>query len=78
MANPKHLPVGRRFDARGRGRGASGSGDGRDVAAKASEPGVVDDRSDTRIELIRGAGRHFRPLFWTSVVGLPDVSLEPG
>ncbi len=44
-------------------------------------PGVVDDRSDNRVFDMdaEGSDVHFLvPSVWTSVVGLPDVSLEIG
>ena len=44
-------------------------------------PGVVDDRSDNRVFDMdeEGADVHFLvPSVWTSVVGLPDVTLETG
>jgi len=44
-------------------------------------PGVVDDRSDNRVLDMdaEGSDVHFLvPSVWTSVVGLPDVSLETG
>ena len=44
-------------------------------------PGVVDDRSDNRVLDMddEGSDVHFLvPSVWTSVVGLPDVSLEVG
>src|SRR5712671_4346005 len=59
-----------------------GTGDGR-VWRGEKRPsfGVVDDRSDNRVLDMdaEGSDVHFLvPSVWTSVVGLPDVSLEIG
>jgi hypothetical protein len=59
-----------------------GTGDGRVWRGeKRPSPGVVDDRSDNRVLDMdaEGSDAHFLvPSIWTSVVGLPDVSLEIG
>ena len=59
-----------------------GSADGRVWRGeRRPSPGVVDDRSDNRVLDMdtEGSDVHFLvPSVWTSVVGLPDVSLEIG
>jgi uncharacterized protein len=59
-----------------------GTGDGRVWRGERQPgPGVVDDRSDNRVLDMdaEGSDVHFLvPSIWTSVVGLPDVSLEIG
>jgi len=59
-----------------------GSADGRVWRGeRRPSPGVVDDRSDNRVldMDVEGSDVHFLvPSVWTSVVGLPDVSLEIG
>jgi len=59
-----------------------GTGDGRVWRGERRPgPGVVDDRSDNRVLDMdaEGSDVHFLvPSIWTSVVGLPDVSLEIG
>ena len=81
---PPHLPLrpqGLRAHP-GRGRAASRIGDGRVWRGeRRPSPGVVDDRSDNRVldMDVEGSDVHFLvPSVWTSVVGLPDVSLEIG
>ena len=52
-----------------------------DLGEKRPSPGVVDDRSDNRVLDMdaEGSDVHFLvPSVWTSVIGLPDVSLEIG
>jgi len=57
-----------------------GSGDAREWRGeRRPRPGVVDDRSDQRVLDMddEGSDVHFLvPSVWTSVVGVPDVSLE--
>src|SRR6516162_4052555 len=59
-----------------------GSADGRVWRGeRRPSPGVVDDRSDNRVLDMdaEGSDVHFLvPSVWTSVVGLPDLSLEIG
>src|SRR5204863_7293888 len=60
----------------------AGTGDGR-VWRREKRPsfGVVDDRSDNRVLDMdaEGSDVHFLvPSVWTSIVGVPDVSLETG
>jgi hypothetical protein len=59
-----------------------GTGDGRVWRGeRRPSPGVVDDRSDNRVFDMdaEGSDVHFLvPSVWTSVVGLPEVSLEIG
>jgi predicted TIM-barrel fold metal-dependent hydrolase len=77
-----------RFDQRlyertlGEAEARPGTGDGRVWRGeRRPSPGVVDDRSDNRVFDMdaEGSDVHFLvPSVWTSVVGLPDVSLEVG
>src|SRR5438132_5889076 len=77
-----------RFDQRlyertlGEAEARPGTGDGRVWRGeRRPSPGVVDDRSDNRVFDMdsEGSDVHFLvPSVWTSVVGLPDVSLEIG
>lgn len=66
----------------GEAEASPGSGDGRVWRGKRRPSfGVVDDRSDNRVFDMdeEGSDAHFLvPSVWTSIVGVPDVSLEIG
>jgi hypothetical protein len=66
----------------GEAEASPGSGDGRVWRGKRRPSfGVVDDRSDNRVLDMdeEGSDVHFLvPSVWTSIVGVPDVSLETG